>query len=53
MTISSLEARGVRFELSSEEELPISRLLGKSSKSKDTLLSQMLKVEEKKVPSVF
>ena len=53
MSISLFEAWGVRFELSSEEELPIFWLLGQKSKSKDTLLSQTLKVAEKKVSLVF
>ena len=50
MTISLFEAQGVRFELSSEEEIAnISAPWQKIKKSKDTLLSQTLKVEEKKV----
>ena len=51
MTISSFEALGVRFELSSEEE--IASNWATNQKSKDTLLSQTLKVEEKKVSLVF
>ena len=54
MTISLFEARSVRFELSSEEEITnISAPGPKIKKSKDTLLSQTLKVEEKKVSLVF
>ena len=44
MTISSLEARGERFKLSSEEELPVSRLLGQNQQSKDTFFSSTFKV---------
>ena len=54
MTISLFEARGVRFELSSEEE--IANIFGSwatNQKSKAILLSQTLKVEEKKVSLVF
>ena len=46
MTISSFEDLGVRFELSSVEEIA-------NQKSKDTLLPQTFKVEEKKVSLVF
>ena len=54
MTTSSFEARVVRFNLSSEEEIAnISAPGPKIKKSKDTLLSQTLKVEENKVSSVF
>ena len=54
MTISLFEGRGVRFELSSEEEIAnISAPGPKIKKSKDTLLSQTLKVEGKKVSLVF
>ena len=45
MTISSLEARGVKFELSSEEEITnISAPWPKIKKSKDTLPNQTSKV---------
>ena len=54
MTISLFEAQGMRFELSSEEEIANILAPGpKIKKSKDTLLSQTLKVEEKKVSLVF
>ena len=54
MTISSLEARGVRFELSPDEEILNILAPGpKIKKSKDTLLSQTLNVEEKNVSLVF
>ena len=54
MTISLFEARGVRFELSSEEEIAnIAAPWPKIKKSKNTLLSLTLKVEEKKVSLVF
>ena len=54
MAISSFEALGVRFELSSEEEIAnISAPWPQIKKSKNTLLSQTLKVEEKKVTLVF
>ena len=51
MTTSSFEALGVRFELSSVEE--IANISATNKKSKDTLISQTLKVEEKKVTLVF
>ena len=45
MTISSLEAQGVRFELSSEEEIAnISAPGPKIKKNKDTLFSSTFKV---------
>ena len=48
MTISLFEAQGVRFELSSEEEIANILAPGpKIKKSKETLLSQTLKVKEK------
>ena len=48
MTISLFEARGMRFELLSEEEIANILAPGpKIKKSKETLLSQTLKVEEK------
>ena len=54
MTISLFEARGVRFELLSEEEIADFSAPGpKKQKSKDTLLSQILKVEERKCPIVL
>ena len=53
MTISSFEALGVRFELSSVEEIANISAPGPPKKSKDTLLSQTSKVEEKKVTLVF
>ena len=53
MTISLFEARGVRFELSSEEEISNISIPGSKIKSKETLLSQTLKIEEKKVSLVF
>ena len=54
MTISLFEAQGVRLKLSSQEEISnISASGPKIKKSKDTLLSQTLKVEEKKVSLVF
>ena len=50
MTNSSYEARGVRFVLSSDEEISNILSLGlKIKKSKDTLLFQTLKVESKRV----
>ena len=49
MTISSFEALGVRFELSSEEEIANIGSWARNKKSKNTLLSQTLKVEEKKM----
>ena len=49
MTISSFEARGVRFVLLSEEKIANILALGlKIKKSKDTLLFQTLNVEGKK-----
>ena len=54
MTISLFEARSVRFELSSEEEITnISAPGTKIKKSKDTLPSQTFKVEQKKVSLLF
>ena len=54
MTISSFEARVVGFKLSSEEEIAsISASGPKTKKSKHTLFSQTLKVEEEKVSLVF
>ena len=54
MTISSFEALGVRFELLSEKEITIHlSSWSTNQKSKDTLLSQTLKLEEKKVTLVF
>ena len=54
MTIFLYEDRSVQFELSSEEEIAnISAPGPQIKKSKDTLLSQTLKVEEKKVTLVF
>ena len=54
MTISLFEARGVRFELSSEEKIAIISAPGPvNQKSKKTLLSQSFNVEEKKVSLVF
>ena len=54
MTISSFDARVVRFELSLEEEIVnISAPGPQIKKSKDTFLSQNLKVEARKVSLVF
>ena len=54
MAISSFEALGVRFELSSEEEMANILAPGPGiKKSNDNLLSQTLKVEEKKVSLVL
>ena len=53
MSISLFEAWGVRFELSSEEEIVNISAPGPKIKKKDTLLSQTLKVKEKKVSLVF
>ena len=54
MSISLFEAWGVRFKLSSKEEIAnISAPGPKIKKSKDTLLSQTLKVEQNKVFLVF
>ena len=56
MAISLFEARGVRFELLSEEKIANISAPGqknKTKKTKDTLLSQTLKVEENKVSLVF
>ena len=51
MTISLFEARGVKFELLSEEE--ITNISAPGPQRKDILLSQTLKVEERKVSLVF
>ena len=54
MTISPFEALGVRFKLSSEEEIAnISAPGPQIKKSKDTLLSQTLKVKEKTFTFTF
>ena len=54
MAISSLEARGVRFKLSSKEKIAtISAPEPTIKRTKDTLLSQTSKVEGKKVSLVF
>ena len=54
MTTSSFESWVVRFKLSSEEEIAnISAPGPQIKKSKDTLLSETFKVEEKKVFLVF
>ena len=47
MTIFSFEARGVRFELSSEEEIAYISAPGQQIKKARTL-SQTLKVKEKR-----
>ena len=54
MSISSFEALDVRFKLSSEKEITNILAPGPQiKKSKDTLISQTLKVEEKKGCLVF
>ena len=54
MAISSFEALGLRFKLSSEEEIAnISARGPEIKKSKDTFLSQTFKIEENKVASFF
>ena len=54
MTFSSFEAGDVWFELSSVEEIAnISAPGPQIKKSKDTLISQTLKVEEENVSLVF
>ena len=56
MTISLFKAQGVRFELLSGEEIANNPAPGQkkqTKKTKDTLLSQTLKVEENKVSLVF
>ena len=52
MTISSFDARVVRFKLSPEEEIA-NISWAKNKKSKDTWTSQTLKVEENTVCLVF
>ena len=50
MTISSFDAQVVRLELSSEEDIANILAHGPQiKKCKDTLISQTLKIEEKKV----
>ena len=53
MAIASFEPQEEGYVPSSWEKRPISRPLGHRLKIKDTLLSQTLKVEEKKVSLVF
>ena len=53
MAISSFEDLGVRFELSSVEEIANISAPGPQIKNKDTLPSQTLKVEEKKLTLVL
>ena len=53
MIIFLFEARSVRFELSSEEEIANISAPGLSQKTKVTLLSQTLKVQENNVSLFF
>ena len=53
MAIASFEPQEEEYVPLSREKRTISRPLGHKLKNKDTLLSQTLKVEEKKVSLVF